>query len=412
MQGARMTRPFDASGLAIGLDVGTSSVKAAAFGPSGNREAAVRVPMPRLEAHRGVWVQDPEAVAARAEEALAALVAHLPARLHERLPGSPHAAGRVALATQRDTLLLVDAAAGPVPVPRSPLLSWRERRHLEDPELRARLLGGASVPAGARLLSLERWLLERWSGGIPVPGLLGAPVRWAGGDKNCEYLAAGARPDRPALAVVSLGSAIGLGVAVPGTDPPPVGAGAGVVVSPMAGGPPGWNVETGILSGVQGMGDAAALAGVPAWSGPLPPVEAAGGLVVVPHFGGALDDPAARPRLEEIGPGLEGVSAETRSASPACAPAAPAAGLAGAGPHTPARVAAGWARGVVRELRRLLPGVEAAGGTPVERLVLVGGGASDPGWEDYFREGWGLPVSRVDDPWIGCRGAVEATGGG
>jgi sugar (pentulose or hexulose) kinase len=386
--------------MAIGLDVGTSSVKAAAFGPTGNREATVQVPMPPLKEHRAVWVQDPEAVAARAEEALDGLVRLLPSSIFLR----------VALTTQRDTLLLVGADGGDPP--RSPLLSWRERRHLEDPELRARLLGGASIAAGARLLSLERWLLERWSGGIPVPGLAGAPVRWAGGDKNCEYLAAGATPDRPEFAVISLGSAIALGVAVPGTDPPPVRASTGVVVSPMAGGPPGWNVETGILSGVQGMGDAAAWAGVPAWSGPLPPVEAGEGLGVVPHFGGALDDPAARPRLEEVRAGPERVSAETRSASPASTPVAPATAFAGAGPHTPERVAAAWARGVVRELRRLLPGVEAAGGTPVERLVLVGGGASDPGWEDYFREGWGLPVSRVDDPWIGCRGAVEATGGG
>jgi sugar (pentulose or hexulose) kinase len=304
----------------------------------------------------------------------------------------------VAFTTQRDTLLLVDAVGRPL----TPLLSWRERRHLADPEARRRLFppGGCrgEEPPGDPL-PLEQWLLMRWREGIPVSGVERARARYAGGDKNCEYLALGATPQDPSLAVVSLGSAITLGVAMAAARAPvPV---PGAVVSPAAGqgedGSAGWNVETGILSGMQGLAEAAALAGVDPWGGALPETPETA-WVCVPWFGGALDDLDAR----------GGVWAAARPGSVRTHPSGlPANGPAGL---TPPRLARVWAQGVAAELARLVPRVEEVTGVSIREVRVTGGGVSRGGqvWAELLRAALRRPVRVVDDPWTGCRGAVMA----
>jgi sugar (pentulose or hexulose) kinase len=405
----------------VGLDVGTSAVRALARG-AGGRMAAARQPLPLPHLWRGLPVQDPVYLERAAREAVARVLAGLaeeegraPSRdragppekdaalrqddgAPPPAPGAPLA--RVALTTQRDTLLLVQgaeasgaAAPGLFLDPLTPLLSWQERRHLEEPALRARLLGGGTPP-GARPMALEAWLAARLAGdpgvrpGPPPPPLDGPfHVLLAGGDKNCEYLALGVGLEAPGMAGLSLGSAISLGVAVPAPGPralPP-----GVVASPAPGGAPVVHLETGILSGMQGRAAAAALAGVAPRPGALPPPGAPGlpdpdPLEVVPWFGGALDDLDARPCVRGLRPGEAPATLD------------------------PARVARGWAWGVARELARLLPALEAAAGERITRVQVGGGGAGDPAWTDLLHQALGLPVERVPDPWLGARGALLA----
>ncbi|TVP47823.1 MAG: hypothetical protein EA350_04290 [Gemmatimonadales bacterium] len=388
----------------IGLDLGTSSILAAAWGPDGTLLATAERAAPPLQSWRGLPVQDPRQLLVLATEVLAALgIAPVPEGAAEAGPEQAAGVPRVAFTAQRDTLLLVSSAPGegdPTPSPLTPLLSWRERRYLEDPDLRQILLSGApeapAFAAGTRALALEDWILECWGEGLPLAGLGGAPIRFAGGDKNCEYLAMGVHPGDPRVGAVSLGSAISLGAATEGVRPEPV---PGVVVSPSAGGCPGWIVETGILSGMGGRDLAARLAGVGPWSGELPreAVPAATGqepgIRLVPHFGGALDDLEATPQfLHPDGSTLD--------------PAAPGA----AGLLTPERVARAWAEGVARELSRLRPRLEQVAGTRLLELRLAGGGAGDPAWVPLLEHALGLPVTEVGNAFAGCRGAVIAAG--
>lgn len=353
-------------------------------------------------------MQDPEAILRAATMALQGLLPPSPPGETPALP----APLPVALTTQRDTLLLVDAGGGPL----TPLLSWREREHIEDPGRRGALLGDADLD-GASARPLERWLADALAALFaPRPGPAARPVLeliHAGGDKNCEYLALGASPGRPDLGALSLGSAIALGVAV-GSDRPRPMPRPGVVVSRAAGSPPlsspgsptstgrGWNVETGILSGMEGMALSSGLFGSPPHEGPLPtpPAEPRRSrLRVVPHFGGALDDPGATARILVDPP-----SGPPRPFDPAFGDAAP----------TPDEVALAWARGVAFELARLRPVLEAVSGTPLRQVRVGGGGlggeAGGRAWMRVLEEALHLPIEIDPDPWAGCRGAVLALG--
>jgi sugar (pentulose or hexulose) kinase len=400
--------------LAVGLDIGTTSVKAALWrvgphGLDGLRDpplATARLHLPPLQRWQGLPVQDAEETARVAEAAVAALGLAAWDRAVPEVAALDRADLNleVAFTTQRDTLLMVDALGRPL----TPLLSWRERRHLEDAESRQQLLSSAALEqeAGTRdllPLQLEQWLLHRWRTGVQVPGLRGTIPGYAGGDKNCEYLALGAVPHHPSVAVISLGSAITLGVAVSAVRPPvPV---PGTVVSFAAGeprdAPLAWNVETGILSGMPGLEEAAALAGVEVWEGPIPGTPEAA-WVCIPWFGGALDDLEAR----------GGVWPAVRPGSVRIEPSGPSAtgGLAGL---TPPRLARVWAQGVATELARLAPRVEEVTGVSIGEFRVTGGGVARGGdggqvWAELFRAALGRPIRVVNDPWAGCRGAVMA----
>jgi len=383
----------------IGLDLGTSFIRGASWCPKGSLLAWAERAAPPLRSWRGLQVQDPRQLLATVTEVLGMVARNIAApddAAHKALP-------RVAFTAQRDTLLLVaplqgDAGAASAPV--TPLLSWRERRHLEDPDLRRSLLAGEpgafEEASAARPLALEAWILECWGGGLPLAGFEGAHLRFAGGDKNCEYLAMGVHPGAPGVGAISLGSAISMGAATDGDRPPR--SMPGVVVTPMAGGLPGWNVETGILSGMGGREHAARLAGVGPWPGGLPraAAPAAGavpGIRLVPHFGGALDDLEARPEFQHP----DGTSLD------------PATGRA-AGLLTSESVARAWAEGVAWELSRLRPRLEQVAGRPLVELRLAGGGARDPAWVPILERRMGLPVTMVGDGFAGCRGALIAVG--
>jgi hypothetical protein len=432
----------DPQPLWVGVDLGTSWAKAAAWAPDGQRVAESMVPMPPVEE----GVQDARGVRAAGEQAIRALAVRSPFEL--------------AFTTQRDTVLLTDVDDNPV----SPLLTWRVRGDLDDPERRARRLaswGLADEPrAGVRHhqhRTLEAWLAEVWRAragmGMGIPGLLAAPLRitHAGGDKNCEYRALGVGPSAPGVAGLSLGSAIAMGLAIakgdnrlalpepPSPSPPPLPA--GVVRSPGVGGAgePVWHLETGILSGMGGLDLALSALGLPAWEGPLPlgPADDDGRgprvgdgtlrLCLIPHFGGALDDLEARGRLlvwRDSDPdgraGLEDavdlLTGPAMHAPAGDAPAgdAPAAtGLeAGADAGVDAdSVARAWISGVVAELVRLRPNLEQAAGQAITELRVAGGGVRAAGdWGSRLAQAFGIPVRMHEDPWLGCRGAILAAG--
>ncbi|MFC5749978.1 FGGY family carbohydrate kinase [Actinomadura rugatobispora] len=96
----------------VGIDAGTSVVKAAAFGAGGEILAVESVPVP-LDMGDGRVEQDVETVYGAVERVVRALVAGLPA--------PPELAG---LTGQGDGLWLVDAAARPV----RPAISWLDGR--------------------------------------------------------------------------------------------------------------------------------------------------------------------------------------------------------------------------------------------------------------------------------------------
>lgn len=208
----------------------------------------------------------------------------------------------------------------------------------------------------------------------PVPigtlaGLLpsGTPLHLTAGDKNCELLGSGVT--HAGQGGLSLGSAISLGTAVTFQ---PAAAEAGIVVTPaaVAG---GWNIETGLLVGMRAenywkrvlQGDHS-----------LRP-ELLDGLWCLPHLAGALDHP-------ELPGALVGLTE-----------------LVG-----PGDVYQAWGQGVVGELRRLRPALEAASGARLETLTVNGTAGATGAWARLLADALALPVTPLADPWRGARGAV------
>lgn len=377
----------------VGVDVGTSAVKVAAFDGRGELLEALRRPMPELELHGDAAVQPLEACIEAVNDALRGLTL---AEDRRRF---------VALTTQRDTALLSDAEGRPL----TPLISWRDRREQRYGSIWNALAAEPATAVGqARAVrSLTSELSLRWTGrsaetveslprhlsgraaerldavcgrtlqrpemvelGTRVGPLAGGPpLHLTAGDKNCELLGNGVL--RPGIAGLSLGSAVSLGVAVQGPRPR---AAAGVVVTPAAFAG-GWNVETGLPVGMQAERMWKEwLAGELTLEPTLLP-----GLWCLPFFAGALDRPST-----------------------------PAA-LVGLSEQMSARdLFQAWAQGVVGELRRLRPALERAGGHAARQIVMSGGGLAASAWARLIADALRVSVVCRDDPWSGARGAVMA----
>lgn len=399
------------TGLRIGVDVGTSAVKAALFGPGGEvRSRSVRT-LPPIQTRGAAAWQPLEPVARAAEGVLADL---------ELAGGGPAGGGTelVALTAQRDTAVLLDRAGRPC----SELISWRDGRAAGAGSLWDALAGeDADLPArlGA-VRALPSFLSERWTGrALETPaslsmhlraparrrlaGVVGGPdavdvpdVRPLGeaaarirsdreglpgelggvllhvtaGDKNCEMLANGVR--RPGRGFLSLGSAVSLGTlaaagGAAGSDGPAYRSPAALRRRR--------NVEVGLVGGLDGSG---ALPGSREAElrpdGRLRP-----DVWCVPYFRGALDAPGARALVAGLGEETDRGAMEQA-----------------------------WAQGVVAELRRLRPGLESAAGAALEGVVVGGGGGTAPGWARLVADALDLPARRTPDPWAGARGAVAA----
>lgn len=397
------------TGLRVGVDVGTSAVKAALFGPGGEvRSRSVR-DLPGIETRGAAAWQPLEPVARAAEGALDDL----------ELAGEGVAGGGtelVALTAQRDTAVLLDRAGRPC----SELISWRDGRAAEagslwdalageDPDLPTRLGAVRALPS---------FLSERWTGraletpaslsmhlraparrrladvaggpdavdvpevrplgeaSAPIrpdrgtPGTLGGvPLHVTAGDKNCEMLAHGVRC--PGRAFLSLGSAVSLGTLA--------AAGAAGSDGPAYRSPAALrgrrNVEVGLVGGLDGSG---ALPGSRE-AEPRPDGRLRPDVWCVPYFRGALDAPGARALVAGLGEETDSGAMEQA-----------------------------WAQGVVAELRRLRPGLESASGAALEGVAVGGGGGAAPGWARLVADALDLPARRTPDPCAGARGAVAA----
>lgn len=373
---------------ALAIDVGTSAVKAAAFDGAGRLIASAHAPMPPLRRCGDETVQ-PLADIEHAVDRVAREMAET---------GAP---ALVALTTQRDTALLLDGDGRPL----TDLISWRDTRHLRSGSLWAAL---GDVPAKVRVRSLASHLVERWTGrageteatrphhqreaaldalrtraidvdlpdtfgigecagdvrtGCALPA--GIPVHLTVGDKNAELLGAGI--ETPGSAGLSIGSAISLGIAVPGPEPR---TRSGAVVT-RAGVPDTWNVETGLVAGTSVLDRLRAWCAHPDLE---PDDEWRPELWCVPLPAGGLDDAAATGVLAGL----------TESTSPA-------------------DLARAWAQGVACELAHLLPLLTADHGAPSELRVL-GGGAGET-WTRLLADVLGIPT-RTAGGACGPRGAL------
>jgi glycerol kinase len=202
--------------LAIGLDLGSSRIKAATLQPDGSLGDTYALPAPSLWGEGAIREGDAEAYAEVATEVLRAAAA-----------GAPHGTP-VGIASQRSSFLLWDAAFGR---PLGPYISWQDRRaadwcrrHLElsgelgrrtglylspyyvGPKLAAmshddELFAATLQRENALWGNLDSYLLWRWSGGAHHETDITMAARTmlvdlAGGDWDDQLLATFGVPRR------------------------------------------------------------------------------------------------------------------------------------------------------------------------------------------------------------------------
>ena len=159
-----------APGLGIGIDVGTSKVALALVDGTGAQVHTASQPHDAVIAGpSGHFAQDPAKILACAES----LVRNLPADLRNRVAG-------IGFTGQMHGVVLHDAQGHPL----SPLITWQDRRTLEDPGFLASL--GPNIHAGFGCATLA-WMARH--GGIPkgaraatIHGFLAA--RWGGMERS------------------------------------------------------------------------------------------------------------------------------------------------------------------------------------------------------------------------------------
>jgi sugar (pentulose or hexulose) kinase len=379
----------------LGIDVGTSAVKAAAFDADGKVMAAARARLPRLEVHGDAAVQPLGAVLIATEQVVQDVTHGIEPAL-------------AALVTQRDTAIALDANEECA----RDLISWRDGRHRQCESVWDALAAEPGhLPEGPiRVRSLLSFLVERWTGvaaetegtlsrhlaepalcrlrqwrgDVDVPCIVsteepistrpgcalpaGIPLFLSSGDKNAELLGAGVTGT--SSAGLSLGSAISLGVTVSGGRPEDV---PGCVIT-RAALRDAWNVETGLATGMDGLDVLRKWCGRPDL---VPDARWRTDLWMVPTFAGAIDNERATGLIDGMRPST-----------------------------TIEDLARAWAQGVACELARLMTRIDAAAG-PVEELRIHGGGA-DALWQRLLADVMDLPVRLLTDPWCGARGSVLA----
>ncbi|MBI3926435.1 MAG: hypothetical protein HY319_12915 [Armatimonadetes bacterium] len=333
------------------LDVGTSRVKAVLLERGGRRLAfSERQAAPLCLGPAGA-TQDADSLLASVREVLSELP---PWQV-------------LAFTVQRGTRLWVDDHGRPL----GPMRSWLDG-NLQQ-----------AAPPGGRLRSLASWLAEQLGDGpaetaatapagapevrLVPPGTRVGSLILGGGDKNCEYLGAGAY--RPGRAALSFGTAIGLSVlAREGT----VGDRPGMVITPAS--RPGYlNLEVGLPFGAPTACWLRELLGTDLGDLGEPKPPAADAPFFLPFLRGSLFHPKSY-----------GV-------------------LAGLGPLTSsAEIVRAWLEGVVLELKRgseLFP--------PFKHIAVSGGGTcGGVSLAPDLADAIGMPVLQLFDPNAGLAGAA------
>ncbi len=158
--------------LALGIDCGTSKVAVALVDPRGAPlHAAAQAHHAQLPAPEGRFEQDGEGIARTAE----ALVRDLPAELRVRIAA-------IGLTGQMHGVILHDQQRRT----RSPLISWQDRRALEDPGFLRSLPHPRPLHAGYGIATLHWWARQ----GALAEGLRAATIhgylaaRWCGLERS------------------------------------------------------------------------------------------------------------------------------------------------------------------------------------------------------------------------------------
>ncbi len=167
--------------LLVGLDVGTTAVKAAVFDTDGAECADGRAPTPWQRAPTGAEI-DPDALLEAATAAAA-----------QALEGAPGGTVRgVGVASMAETGVLLDRAGRPA----VPSIAWHDTRGAEQAEALADALGkeafaGRTGLPGSPLCSLVkyRWMRDHWpetDAGVRWLNVAEWIVRGFGGDEGAE----------------------------------------------------------------------------------------------------------------------------------------------------------------------------------------------------------------------------------
>lgn len=422
----------------LGIDVGTSALRASLIGADGAVVAKAAAPYDTAAGDQGVREQDPEAWSG----ALARVLAQLPLSA-----ASPAAVG---LCGQTPTLVLVDADGRPV----RPAMTWQDTRaRLEAQELAERLgdpvrLVGTNLPwSAANMPAKLLWLARHEPGSC-------ARTRWLFQPKDYVTFALTGRAGSDPWSSKGICEVTGASPAAavldacgwdPAVCPPitPAWAVAGTVTAAAAarfGLPEGVPVTTGwsdalaqvLAAGCYQRKSAFFFSGTSAIVGaPVDdPLARAAGLFFVPDTcspaallygptqssGAAVSWVAA---LLGVAPGaVAGLACEASAAPPTFVPylsgeRAPIwdgdlrAVFLGVGDGHGRRE---FARAVLEatffSARHVLSLVEAATAAPVRRIEVVGRGVGDSAWEQLAVASLGAPVAFHDDPDLSARGAA------
>lgn len=424
--------------LLVGLDAGTTHVKAGAFGLDGRPVASFSVPTPTTRLPDGGAEHDPEALWAAASECLARVAA----AVRSRVVG-------IGVASMAEAGLLVDAAGRPA----TPLLAWFDQRPAAQAAGLARDPGLAWLHARTGLILAPKhglpkllWLRER------RPELFQGGHRWLGAAEYLVLRLTGKLASCPTLAartllydlegrgwsaetldrlglpanlmppLVAEGSAVGAltaggpgltagtPVALGGHDHPCAALGVGLT------GPGSLLVSTGTAEAVLGaiehplLTRAALAAGI--GQGPLPVPRLLALQAGASASGGSLEWLRRELLTGETLEGLSELAASTGDGPTGLlflphlfgsAPPAPEADATGAlvglrAGTTRAEVVKAVLEGTAFELRRMVEGMESLLGSRFERLTVTGGHARSRVWLQVKADVLGRPLRVPEIP--------------
>lgn len=421
----------------LGIDLGTTSVKAAVFTPDGARVAAAGRGHPTSRPAPGYAEQDPR----HWWDGLCAAVAELDAA------GALRGVAAVGVCGQVNTHLVVDADGEPL----HPAITWQDGRcgpvaatlndRLTDDE-RAGVRGGlgtvdASHPAArwawlaahrpdvvartARLLAPKDWLLLRLTGVVvadPISsiGLVGPDGTYPDG---LDVLAPGLRgllPPQADPATVA-GETTGAGGLPAGL---PVAVGTMDAWSAVLGGgiaAPGDAIDVAGTSEVVAMaaapgGSAPGIVTFPTWRGlhvHAGPTQAGGDALVWAASALGLRVPEVLDLAAAAAPGADGVLFLPQLAgerAPVWDPDLRAHWLGATSRTGGAELARSVLEGVAHAARHVLAAVEQAAGGPASTLAVCGGGAGSDLWCQIKADVWDRPLRRTAERDAGTLGAA------
>ncbi|EAR50174.1 xylulokinase [Oceanicola granulosus HTCC2516] len=423
------------SALFIGLDIGTSSVKAVLGGPGGARLDGYAGRHGTARGAAGAAEQDPDDWMVHVEAALARFAAH---------PRAGEVAA-IGVTSQVNTHVFVGADGAPL----APALTWQDTRAAAEAALLDAALTeeakvaalGAPIPIDAshalarmawmaahrpgiwaatnRVLLPKDHVIARLTGEIaadPIAavGLVGPDLRYAAPLLDLVPRAASLLPPLAdpldLVGEVRDGPFTGVPVAAGTMDAWAGMFGLGVAEEGQGMYLSGTSDVLGLIAG--GGAGAAGIVSFPAWRGirlHAGPTQSGGGSLawLAGLLGGEVAELGRRAETVRIGrdaplflPHLAGERA------PLWDPASRGAFVGLDRATDPAALVASVMEGVAFSARLALEAVERAGGRPAAQVRLGGGGALSDAWCRIRADALGRPLARVAEPEAGAMGAL------